>query len=68
MKNNFIKLHKPDNTELYINSQMISAMFQISPNRTSIATMNRIEYIVTDPIEEIFKLIEKSNYFTLVTK
>lgn len=68
MKNNFIKLHKPDNTELYINSQMISAMFQITSDKTSLVTMNLIEYIVTEPVEEIFKLIEKSNYFTLTTK
>lgn len=62
--NQFIKLHRPNISELYINSMMISAIYNGSRG-TLIVTMGGEEYTVTESIEEIFKLINNTNTITL---
>jgi uncharacterized protein YlzI (FlbEa/FlbD family) len=59
----FLKLHRPNTSELYINSMMISAIYN-GTRGTLIVTMSGEEYTVTESIEEVFKLIDKSNTIT----
>ena len=61
--NQFIKLHRPNTSELYINSMLISAIYN-SGRGTIILTMSNDEYTVTESVQEIFKLIDKSDTIT----
>jgi uncharacterized protein YlzI (FlbEa/FlbD family) len=65
--NQYIKLHQTTGAEVYINQFLIVAM---SPdtNKTYITTMGDKRFVVTETIDEIIKLIDKANQFTLTTK
>lgn len=64
--NQFIKLHHINNNEVYINSMMISKIYN-SGSGIRVKTLDGNEIKVNESVEEIFKLIDKADTITLKT-
>ena len=70
MKNNFIKLTKKKGKSLNINPILIESLEEYDDETTLIQMGfgSNKTYYVTESIDTINKLIEKSNYFTTYIK
>jgi uncharacterized protein YlzI (FlbEa/FlbD family) len=61
--NQFIKLHYINNNEVYLNSMLITKIYN-SGRGTIILTMSNDEHTVIESVQEIFKLIDNANTIT----
>lgn len=70
MRNNFIELTDDNGRKISVNSTLIESLVELEDKTTLIrfGFGSSVNYYVTETIKEINKLIEKSNYFTTITK
>lgn len=61
--NQFIKLRRVDNTDVFINSQLIVEISE-GPKGTFVITMNGTTNMVNESVKEVFKLIDDTNKIT----
>ena len=68
--NDFIKLNRTSDSEIYLNPTLVSELSPVMLNDkqvTLISMFNGNKYTVTESVKEVLKLIENESYFKTKT-